>query len=240
MTPTAAALTAAVAASAASAPDVPITRDVIPSGAIDRAAARRAWPAVLIEIKKLRPARASQFADIEVDLDADGNTLVLEFPADQSFAMELAEEPEMRDMLKVALAAVLGSAPPFRLQLGRGAVRPADAPPGHEHPADVVDAPHRPAEDYDDGPDPEYYESRSGTSGPPGGSPEPALAAPAPKTAVERLLTHELGGEIVAEHALDPGETPEDAEDLAALNDDIETDDPDHTDPGLFDTDGED
>ena len=76
--------------------------------------------------------------------------------------------------------------------------------------------------------------------GPPGGSPEPALAAPAPKTAVERLLTHELGGEIVAEHALDPGETPEDAEDLAALNDDIETDDPDHTDPGLFDTDGED
>ena len=214
----------------------PITLDVAPSGALDRAAARRAWPAALMEIKKLRPARSSQFADIEVDIDRDGITLVLEFPADQSFAMELAEEPEMRDMLKIALAAVLGSAPPFRMQLGRGAVQDVAAPPAHSgHPADVADVPHLPAEDYDEGPEPEYYETAPGVVEPSA----PAAAGRGPQTAVERLLLNELGGEIVAEHAADPAETP-DAEDLSALDEVIETDCPDTSDPGLFDNDGED
>ena len=55
-------------------------------------------------------------------------TLVLEFPSDAAFAMQMAEEPEMRDMLKLALASVFGFTPPFRFQLGRGAVRPESAP----------------------------------------------------------------------------------------------------------------
>ena len=50
---------------------------------------------------------------------------------------------------------------------------------------------------------------------------------------------HDLGGQIVAEHAADPAETPE-AEDVSALVDDSETDSSDHSDPGLFDNDGED
>ena len=214
----------------------PITRDVRHGVVLDRAAARRAWPAVLVEIKKLRPARASQFADIEVDLDDDASTLVLEFPADQSFAMELAEEPEMRDMLKVALAAVLGAAPPFRLQLGRGSVRPAEESSAHaRHPGDVVDIPHVPAEDYDEGPEPEYYETGTAAIEPSA----PAVAGHEPKTAVERLLMNELGGEIVAEHAADPSVAPDD-EDMSALADEIETDGSEQSDPGLFDNDGED
>jgi hypothetical protein len=170
--------------------------------------------------------------------------------------MELAGEPEMRDMLKIALAAVLDSAPPFRLQLGRGSVRPADPPPAHEHhPADVADIPHIPAEDYDEGPEPEYSEidpsaaepSAPAVAGyesavPATAGREPLAPAPAgrePQSAVERLLVGELGGQIVAEHVADPAETP-DAEDLSALGDEIEAEDPDQGDPGLFDNDGED
>ena len=86
---------AATAMPATAAPAAPATV----SGKLDRAAAKRAWPAVLVEIKKLRPARASQYSDIEVDVDADGETLVLEFPADQSFSRDLAEQEEAREML---------------------------------------------------------------------------------------------------------------------------------------------
>ena len=61
-----------------------------------------------------------------------------------------------------------------------------------------------------------------------------------PKSELERLLMNELGGQIVAEHAVDPAETPDDSEDLSAIVDDTENNAPDESDPGLFDTDGED
>jgi len=96
-------------------------------GVLDRGTAKRSWQAVLIEIKKKRPARAQLFATVEVDVDPDGPTLVIEFPEDQAFSLQIAEEPEMRDLLRASLARVLGAAPPFRFQLGRGAVRPAPA-----------------------------------------------------------------------------------------------------------------
>ena len=234
------------------APTVPVVRDVQHSAPVDRAAARRAWPAVLIEIKKLRPARASQYGDVEVDVDVDGVTLVLEFPSDQSFAMDMAEEPEMRDMLKIALAAVLGSSPPFRLQLGRGAVRPARAAApvasvaSVARPEPAAEAPRSPSSD-DDGPLPEYYETGTEAAEPapaalvtPAPAPRDAFTGAAqPQTELERLM-HEIGGEIVAEHITDPAETPDDAEDLSAVDATTESDSPDDSVPGLFDTDGED
>lgn len=100
------------------------------SGVLDRGTAKRSWQAVLIEVKKKRPARAQLFATVEVDVDPDDSTLVIEFPEDQAFSLQIAEEPEMRELLRASLARVLGSAPPFRFQLGRGAVRPA---PAQEH-----------------------------------------------------------------------------------------------------------
>jgi hypothetical protein len=51
---------------------------------------------------------------------------------------------------------------------------------------------------------------------------------------------HDLGGQIVAEHAVDPGATPDDAEDISAVIEEAEISAPDPGDPGLFDTDGED
>ncbi len=218
----------------------PVVREVVRAGELDRAAAKRAWPAVLVEIKKLRPARASQYADIEVDLDTDGTTLVLEFPAGQKFAMQFAEEPEMRDMLKSAIAAVLGFVPGFRFQLGRGSVRP-DTGPAASHHAAAVDPPE------DDGPPLEYYETAVGMTeqgievrATPTGAVDVAKgfsAGAEPKSALERLLTEDLGGQIVAEHSA-PRAQGDDAEALAEMTEEMAG--PGQEGPGLFDTDGED
>jgi DNA polymerase-3 subunit gamma/tau len=97
-------------------------------GKLDRSAVKRDWHAVLVEIKRRKPARVQTFTNVEVEVDADGETLVIEFPSDQSFSMQLAQEPDNRELVKTALAAVFGSAMPFRYQLGRGAVRPAAEP----------------------------------------------------------------------------------------------------------------
>ncbi len=66
------------------------------------------------------------FGRVEVDVDADRHTLVIEFPSDQEFSMQMAEEPEMRELLQRALGAVIGVAPPVRFQLG-SAFRPPAA-----------------------------------------------------------------------------------------------------------------
>lgn len=93
---------------------------------LDRAHLKRAWPAVIAEIKRVKAARAHIFSNTEVDVDMDGRTLVVEFPADGKFTMDLARDDETRQMLVAALAKVLGAAPALRYQLGRGAVRPAE------------------------------------------------------------------------------------------------------------------
>lgn len=91
---------------------------------LDRGTAKRHWHAVLLEVRKRKPAREATFAQAEVDVDPDGETLVVELPAESAFALEMASTPENRELLREALAAVFGSAPPFRFQSGRGAVRP--------------------------------------------------------------------------------------------------------------------
>jgi len=108
---------------------------------LDRAHLKRAWPAVIAEIKRVKAARAHIFINTEVDVDLDGKTLVVEFPADGKFTMELARDSETRQMLVAALAKVLGAAPSLRYQLGRGAVRPAEdeKPPSVSVPPSPVD-----------------------------------------------------------------------------------------------------
>ncbi|NTU71723.1 MAG: DNA polymerase III subunit gamma/tau [Coriobacteriia bacterium] len=254
------------ASAPAAAPTPPAPEPAAPAyiGPLDRAAAKRAWPAVMAEIKKLKPSRASQYAEVEVDIDTDGATLVLEFPADGAFAMQMAEEPELRDMLRLALASVLGSPPPFRYQLGRGGVRSTPAKPV----APVAP----PVQAADDDEPPAYYETGApaaseepaSTVAPvvaepaPASEPEPAPAsasepaaapapapqdddpeqpAPEPKSSLERLLMHDLGGEIIGEHA------PQSDDDL--LGDEADDDGSDHPgpgpdDPGLFDDEGDD
>lgn len=107
--------------------DEPVTAASLPSGVLERGTAKRNWQAVLVEVRKRKPAREATFAQVEVDVDADGETLVLEFPAEPAFAFNMASEPANRELLSDSLAAVFGVAPPFRFQRGRGAVRPEPA-----------------------------------------------------------------------------------------------------------------
>ena len=217
--------------------------------AIERAAAKRAWPAVLVEIRKLKPARASQYSQVELEVDADGETLVLEFPSDQSFVMQMAEEPDMREMLTHALAAVLGTAPPVRMQLGRGAVRPVQVPPRTPQslPADA-------GESASSEPVAEYYETGTGISeGAPAKRPRSDAPASRPSWAtapnggsepgsdLERFLVRDLGAQIVAEHAAAADSAAGDIE--SSIGEDVpfatlsESMDLVQSDPGLFDPD---
>ncbi len=207
---------AGVVATAAPAPDVepepatapaptPVEPSVVPTSAapqggrpkLDRAAAKRAWPAVLLEIKKLKPARAHGYSQVEVDVDPDGETLVLEFPSDQAFVKEMADQPEMKDMLKQAMQSVMGMVPGFRLQVGRGSVQPVQPliaetalePIAVPVPSAASKATTSPALHNGD-PEPEYYETESGMS------------------EIERLLMNDLGATMITERSgsAEPGE----------------------------------
>ncbi len=178
-------------------PHEPVVTPVRHPGPLDRSSAKRNWKAVLIELKKAKPARANLFASVEVDIEADGSTLVVEFPEDQAFSLQMAEEPEMRDLLRTALTRVFGFAPPFRYQLGRGAVRP---PIEMETPAPAsrVDiSPESSDVSAGDAPMPEYYETAAGFT-------EPVEQRdPAPQNGLDAVLS-QLGAHIVSEHLHDP------------------------------------
>jgi hypothetical protein len=61
-------------------------------------------------------------------VDVDGDTVVVEFPKDQRMTMTLAQDPDTVQLLRRAIATVLGVKPPVRYQLGRGAVKPVEMP----------------------------------------------------------------------------------------------------------------
>lgn len=159
-----------------------------PSGgsSLDRASARRAWPAVLAEIRKIKPTRAEMYGRIEADMDPDGQTLVLEFPADQDFAMQLAEDPDMRELMQKALIAVLGAAPPVRFELARPVPRSSESPevrPEEDGQSEVAqDADVR----GDDG-EPEYFETIA--------APHPWAADATPEPTVDGSIAIESPGD---------------------------------------------
>jgi hypothetical protein len=163
------------------------------AGTLDRGAVKRDWQAVLLEIKKIKPARVQTFANVEVDVDPDGETLVVEFPSDHEFSLQLAEEPDNRDLLKRALTAVFGSSPPFRYQKGRGAVRPPDG--GDAAPARSavhVDVAPETAEEFSADPVAGQFETASGMA-----EPTAEEHGGAPASELEHLLVHGLGATIV-------------------------------------------
>lgn len=128
-------------------PPAPAPGHGAPTGDLDVAAVKRAWPAVLAEIKKLRAPRAYIFNGTEAEIVS--GTLVVEFPADQGFALDLARETETIGMLRRAVRVVLGQEPPVEYRLGRqgksnGSVPGCDEPPAESvtpAPAAAVEAP---------------------------------------------------------------------------------------------------
>jgi DNA polymerase-3 subunit gamma/tau len=164
----------------------------VADGPLDRGTAKRSWQAVLVEVKKAKPTRAHLFSSVEIDIDTDGKTLVLEFPSDQAFSMQMAEEPEMRELLRVALSRVFSAAPPFRTQLGRGVVRPVEEklPPRTRSQATPEMTSTRLV---DSEPLPEYYETATGLTEP--------EAQRGPVTGALESVLDQLGATIVSEHA---------------------------------------
>lgn len=154
-------------------------------GPLDAATAKRSWPAVQAEIKRLRPSRAQLFNMSEVEVE--GELLLIEFPKDQSLALDLASDPETMQLLRNSIAAVLGVTPPLQFRLGREGSSSAGAKPA-SRPAPVKQ--------------PEVAPAPAATV--------EVVAAPAPAPAdaaihadMERMVIDELGAEIVAEHEND-------------------------------------
>lgn len=156
---------------------------------LDRAAVKRAWPAVVEEMRSIRMSRGQLFGGTEVDVDPDGETVVVEFAIDQRFALDRARDPESVQVLRRALATVLGGAPPVRYQLGRGPVRSASA--GDDAAGEMsshVDVP---------------PETRPDETGPmPPVSPDPDGRTDKERE-LERVLLDDLGAEIVVDHPHD-------------------------------------
>ncbi len=109
-----------------SAPETPAVTQPL-DGPLDAVTAKRSWPAVQAEIRRLRPSRAQLFNMSEVEVE--GELLVVEFPKDQRFALDLASDPDTMQLLRRSISAVLGVTPPLEFRLGReGSSSAAPAP----------------------------------------------------------------------------------------------------------------
>ena len=154
------------------------------AGPLDAMAVKRAWPAVQAEFRKLRPSRSHLFDNTEVELSDDA--LTIEFPANQRFALDMAQAPETLQLFRRCLAEVLGVTPPLALRLGRQ---------GSSSPAAGTSCP-EPPEPAHASPSPEQApETQSSVAD---GS-APADAAPSPED-VSRLFIDQFGAELLAEH----------------------------------------
>lgn len=124
-------------------------------GPLDVAAVKRAWPAILAEFKKLKPSRSHSYNGTEVEVD--GETLIVEFPATQRVIMDLVSDSETIGLLRRSISAVLGVEPPVEYRLGRSgsssqtpaaAVEEPGDPPAVADPAPGADQ--APSEDAHD------------------------------------------------------------------------------------------
>ena len=149
--------TAAPVKSTPAAPAAPARPSV--RGPLDVAAVKRAWPAVLAEFKKLKPSRSHSYNGTEVEVE--GDTLVVEFPADQKIIMDLVSDSETIALLRRSVSAVLGVEPPVEYRLGRsGGSSKASTPPVEASVAtDAVPAPEPSATGVSDGADAEDLEA---------------------------------------------------------------------------------
>jgi len=105
---------------AAPAPTAPRRTRAPAHGPLDVATVKRAWPAVLAEFKKLKPSRSHSFNGTEAEVE--GDTLVVEFPADGQFMMDLVSDSDTIALLRRSVSAVLGVEAPVEYRLGRSGV----------------------------------------------------------------------------------------------------------------------
>ncbi len=110
------------------------TRAVAPGARLDLATARRSWPAVVAEMKKIKPSRGTMYENAAIDVDPDG-TLVIMFPKNNAFAVTQASQPEARDLVAKGIRTIFHADLPFRVAAGTvsAAACPPPAAPAPSH-----------------------------------------------------------------------------------------------------------
>ncbi|MDI6843337.1 MAG: DNA polymerase III subunit gamma/tau [Anaerosomatales bacterium] len=152
------------------------------AGALDPRSLKRSWPAVIAEIRKKKASRSHLFDSTEPEVV--GDALVVEFPRDRAFSMELAREPETLALLRHALERVFGACPPVEFRLGREGV---------SSPAEVVNEASAPT--------PSDVEPSGGASQ----GAAPPVESVSDEADVEARLMAELGATVVEEREIGDG-----------------------------------
>ncbi len=78
---------------------------------------QRVWHAIVSRLRKENPARGVLFMNTRVSAPDGNSTILVEFSADSSFAYRAAQKPEVQDLLRRSIHAVVGSSVSFRLEL---------------------------------------------------------------------------------------------------------------------------
>ena len=91
------------------------------------AALQRVWRSVVAAVKKEKMSYGVLFVNVKARPNAQGNGVLIEFPADNPFAFSLASKPEVSDLIGRAFAQVAGMPVPFQCVQSSGA-QPAPVP----------------------------------------------------------------------------------------------------------------
>ena len=125
-------------------PASPVTQSQAPSAAApsdqlkaslqNPAALQRVWQAVLATLKKNKAAYGVLFLNTKAVYDAGKDTLIIEFPAETSFAFKAVQKPDVQEAVSVALNQACGESLHFAYAQG-GAVATAAAPAARPAPS---------------------------------------------------------------------------------------------------------
>lgn len=125
-------------------PASPVTQSQAPSAAApsdqlkaslqNPAALQRVWQAVLATLKKNKAAYGVLFLNTKAVYDAGKDTLIIEFPAENSFAFKAVQKPDVQEAVSVALNQACGESLHFAYAQG-GAVATAAAPASRPAPS---------------------------------------------------------------------------------------------------------
>jgi len=110
----------------------------------DLATLNRNWSSILEQIREIEPSRHPVFVKARLKVDAQEQSLIVEFPQADSFWYKKAKQGENRKLLSEAIQAVFGRELSFIIDLGNHepipAVPPSDHDPGYDS-ALAMDAP---------------------------------------------------------------------------------------------------
>ena len=109
------------------APSAAAPSDQLKASLQNPAALQRVWQAVLATLKKNKAAYGVLFLNTKAVYDAGKDTVIIEFPAENSFAFKAVQKPDVQEAVSVALNQACGESLHFAYAQG-GAVATAAAP----------------------------------------------------------------------------------------------------------------